>query len=82
MLGTGIPVYYIPYSIQYTVHYIYIIDQANLVKMATHWPSSVFAFSFGSVKTQKENEANIQPLFVCLFYLIEQVEFSQLVAIL
>ena len=65
------------------VNNIYIdnIDQASSVKMAGYWPSSFFAFSSGSMKPQKENEANIQQLFVCLLYLIEQVEFSTLLAI-
>ena len=42
------------------------IDQASSVKMAGYWPRSLFAFlwtstSSRSIKTQKENEANIQP---------------------
>ena len=42
------------------------IDQASSVKMAGYWPRSLFASlwtstSSRSIKTQKENEANIQP---------------------
>ena len=42
------------------------IDQASSVKMAGYWPSSLFTFlwtstSSRSIKTQKENSANIQP---------------------
>ena len=42
------------------------IDQANSVKMAGYWPRSLFTFlwtstSSRSIKTQKENSANIQP---------------------
>ena len=42
------------------------IDQGTSVKMAGYWPRSLFAFlwtstSSRSMKTQKENEANIQP---------------------
>ena len=42
------------------------IDQASLVKMAGYWPSSLFAFLWTetksrSIKTQKENSANIKP---------------------
>ena len=42
------------------------IDQASLVKMAGYWPHSLFAFLWTetlsqSIKTQKENSANIQP---------------------
>ena len=42
------------------------IDQASSVKMAGYWPRSLFAFlwtstSSRSIKTQKENSANIQP---------------------
>ena len=42
------------------------IDQASSVKMAGCWPRSLFAFlwtstSSRSIKTQKENLANIQP---------------------
>ena len=40
------------------------IDQASLVKMAGYWPRSLFASLWTetlsrSIKTQKENEANI-----------------------
>ena len=46
--------------------YICVIDQACSVKMAGYWPSSFFAFlwtetKLRSIKTQKKNEANIQP---------------------
>ena len=42
------------------------IDQASSVKMAGYWPRSLFMFlwtstSTWSIKTQKENSANIQP---------------------
>ena len=42
------------------------IDQASSVKMAGYWPRSLFTFlwtstSSRSIKTQKENSANIQP---------------------
>ena len=42
------------------------LDEANSVKMAGYWPSSLFAFSWTqtssrSIKTQKQNLAKIQP---------------------
>ena len=42
------------------------IDQASSVKMAGYWPRSLLTFlwtstSSRSIKTQKENSANIQP---------------------
>ena len=42
------------------------IDQASSVKMAGYWPRSLFVFlwtstSSRSIKTQKENSANMQP---------------------
>ena len=46
--------------------YIYILLTKREVKMAGYWPSSLFAFLWTekksrSIKTQKENKANIQP---------------------
>ena len=43
-----------------------LIDQASSVKIGGYWPCSLFAFlwtstSSRSIKTQKENSANIQP---------------------
>ena len=44
----------------------YILLTKHEVNMAGYWPSSLFAFLWTetksrSIKTQKENEANIQP---------------------
>ena len=46
--------------------YIYALLTKREVKMAGYWPSSFFAFLWTetksrSIKTQKKNEANIQP---------------------
>ena len=46
--------------------YKYILLTKREVKMAGYWPSSLFAFLWTetksrSIKTQKENEANIKP---------------------
>ena len=51
------------------------IDQASLVKMTGYWPRSLFTFlwtstSSRSIKTQKENSANIQPSWPCAWSII------------
>ena len=48
------------------IYYIYALLTKREVKMAGYWPSSFFAFLWTetksrSIKTQKKNEANIQP---------------------
>ena len=54
------------FSVLFTLHTKSFIDQASSVKMAGYWPPSLFAFLWTStlsqsIRTQKENSANIQP---------------------
>ena len=53
-------------KIDHLIECTYILLTKREVKMAGYWPSSLFAFLWTetksrSIKTQKENEANIQP---------------------
>ena len=53
-------------TLNWKLLYIYALLTKREVKMAGYWPSSFFAFLWTetksrSIKTQKKNEANIQP---------------------
>ena len=58
------------------------IDQASSVKMTGYWPRSLFTFlwtstSSRSIKTQKENSANIQPSWPCAWSIIYTYYYSK-----